>query len=92
MTKTSFHKCRPPLPGTRHNSPDGPPYDLPSLYPPYEGPKMPPWLKYDKKVLRFYGYFKETLEEVYKSPYQVRKVVILFYLEDGTMQVSIDRY
>lgn len=45
----------------------------------------------DKKVLCFYGYFKETLHEVAKIPYQVRKVKILFYLEDGSMQVSEPR-
>lgn len=70
---------------------DGPLHKLPSLYPPYEGPLLPPWLVYDKKVLCFHAYFKESLHEVFKAPYQVRKVKILFYLEDGTMQVSEPR-
>lgn len=49
---------------------------------------MPPWLAYDKQVLCFHAYFKESLHEVYQSPYQVRPVKIMFYLEDGTIQVS----
>lgn len=70
---------------------DGAPHRQPSLYPPYVGPLLPPWLAYDKKVLRFEAYFKESLHEVYQAAYQVRKVRILFYLEDGTMQVSEPR-
>uniref|UniRef100_A0A336MSJ8 EF-hand domain-containing family member C2 n=1 Tax=Culicoides sonorensis TaxID=179676 RepID=A0A336MSJ8_CULSO len=62
-----------------------------SLYPPRYGPKAPSWLANDKKVLCFYGYFKETLHEIAKIPYQVRRVKILFYLEDGSMQVSEPR-
>ena len=40
-----------------------------------------------QKVLRFYGYFKQT---VYESPnefYRVRPVTIFYYLEDDSMQV-----
>ncbi|XP_064535803.1 EF-hand domain-containing family member C2 isoform X1 [Drosophila montana] len=50
--------------------------------------KLPPWLAYDKQVLCFNAYFKEPLTEVYHAPYQVRKVKIYFYLEDGTMQIT----
>lgn len=63
-------------------------YESPSLYPLNIGPKLPSWIVYDKKVLCFYGYFKETLPEVNLAPYQVRKVKILYYLEDGTIQIS----
>jgi hypothetical protein len=59
-----------------------------SLYPPELGPLLPAWLAYDRKVLCFHGYFKETLHELNRIPYQVRKVKIFYYLEDGTMQVS----
>lgn len=79
---------RPGIGGTPIANPDAAPHKLPSLYPPYEGPLLPPWLAYDKQVLCFRGYFKETLHEVYRSPYQVRPVKIFFYLEDGTMQVT----
>uniref|UniRef100_A0A1A9ZYI2 EF-hand domain-containing family member C2 n=1 Tax=Glossina pallidipes TaxID=7398 RepID=A0A1A9ZYI2_GLOPL len=67
--------------------PNCPPVSVPSIYPPKIGPKLPPWLAYDKQVLCFNAYFKETLQEVYQAPYQVRKVKILYYLEDGTMQI-----
>lgn len=43
------------------------------------------------KVLCFHAYFKETLNEVFQAPHQVRKVKILYYLDDGTMQVSEPR-
>jgi len=48
---------------------------------------MPPWLAYDKKVLCFSAYFKQTLQEVYHAPYLVRKVKIYYYLEDGTLEI-----
>lgn len=41
-------------------------------------------------MLRFFGYFKQT---VYESPnefYRVRPVTILYYLEDDSMQVFED--
>lgn len=48
---------------------------------------VPATVAFDKKVLRFYGYFKQT---VYESPdefFRVRPVTILYYLEDDSMQV-----
>ncbi|TMW47965.1 hypothetical protein DOY81_006948 [Sarcophaga bullata] len=68
--------------------PNCPPVQVPSVYPPKVGPKLPPWLAYDKQVLGFNAYFKETLQEVYHCPYQVRKVKIMYYLEDGTIQIT----
>lgn len=68
--------------------PNQPPNTSPSLYPPNEGPLLPPWLAYDKQVLCFRAYFRETLHEVYRSPFQVRLCKIFFYLEDGTVSVS----
>lgn len=79
---------RPAIGGGSCTDPDMAPHQLPSMYPPNEGPLLPPWLAYDKQVLHFHGYFKETLQEVHRSPYQVRPVNIYFYLEDGTMQVT----
>ena len=41
-------------------------------------------------MLRFFGYFKQT---VYESPnefFRVRPVTILYYLEDDSMQVFED--
>lgn len=51
---------------------------------------VPATVVYDKKVLRFFGYFKQT---VYESPnefFRVRPVTILYYLEDDSMQVYED--
>lgn len=59
----------------------------PSLYPKSHGSLLPGWLVHEQKVLRFFGYFKETLPEQ-RTPYQVRHVKIVFYLEDGTIQVT----
>ncbi|KAI8033054.1 hypothetical protein M5D96_014192 [Drosophila gunungcola] len=64
-----------------------PPVAASSIYPPRSGPRMPPWLAYDKKVLCFNAYFKQTLQEFYHAPYLVRKVKIYFYLEDGTLEI-----
>lgn len=71
--------------------PNCPPIEMPSMYPPKEGPKLPAWLAYDKQVLLFHAYFKETLQEVYNAPYQVRKVKLYYYLEDGTIMVTEPR-
>ncbi|KAH8323609.1 hypothetical protein KR074_010276 [Drosophila pseudoananassae] len=64
------------------------PAQINSLWAPKATVKLPPWLAYDKQVLCFNAYFKENLTEIYHAPYQVRKVKIYFYLEDGTMQVT----
>ncbi|XP_068158966.1 EF-hand domain-containing family member C2 [Drosophila tropicalis] len=64
-----------------------PPVGAASIYPPHSGPRLPPWLAYDKKVLCFRAYFKQTLQEVFHAPYLVRKVKIYYYLEDGTLEI-----
>ncbi|XP_030369999.1 EF-hand domain-containing family member C2 [Scaptodrosophila lebanonensis] len=64
------------------------PSQLNTLWAPRAVYKQPPWLTYDKQVLCFNAYFKEHLTEVFHAAYQVRKVKIYFYLEDGTMQVT----
>ena len=38
-------------------------------------------------MLRWYGYFKEAVTESPTENYRVRKVVVLFYLEDNSCQV-----
>ena len=37
------------------------------------------------KVLRFYGFFKESITESINESYRVRKLHIFFYLEDGSI-------
>jgi len=40
-------------------------------------------------VLRFFGYFKEAVHESRMENYRVRKVTVLYYLEDNTLQVTL---
>lgn len=40
------------------------------------------------QVLRFYAYFQEAVHEKREEQYRVRNSVILFYLEDDTIQVN----
>lgn len=50
--------------------------------------RLPAWVAYDRKVLRFYGYFKEA---VYSSPienYRYRKCVVYYYLEDDSVHIA----
>ncbi len=49
---------------------------------------LPSWVAFDRKVLRFYCYFKEA---VFSSPvenYRVRKCVLYFYLEDDSIHIA----
>ena len=48
----------------------------------------PAWVAYDRKVLRFYGYFKETVTESSQENFRVRRCVIYYYLEDGSIHVE----
>lgn len=48
---------------------------------------VPRWVEYDNMVLRFFGYFKESVDESYMENHRVRRVVIQFYVTDGTVQV-----
>ncbi|CAM6091153.1 unnamed protein product [Calypogeia fissa] len=54
------------------------------------GPQ-PGWLKWDKRVLRFYAYFKEGIAERRDENMRVRKCVLYYYLEDGTIHVGEPR-
>jgi hypothetical protein len=50
--------------------------------------RLPAWVAYDRKVLRFYGYFKEA---VFSSPienFRVRKCVVYYYLEDDSVHIA----
>jgi hypothetical protein len=48
----------------------------------------PRWLSLDRKVLRFYAYFKEGVHESNVENSRVRKCVLYYYLEDDTIHVS----
>eukprot|EP00397_Hematodinium_sp_SG-2012_P009519 GEMP01009606.1.p1 GENE.GEMP01009606.1~~GEMP01009606.1.p1 ORF type:complete len:653 (-),score=130.91 GEMP01009606.1:1271-3229(-) len=49
--------------------------------------KAPAWLKHDGQVLRFYGYFQESVHESPTENVRVRSCQLLYYLEDGTVHV-----
>eukprot|EP00798_Chlamydomonas_sp_ICE-L_P024281 gene24281-9880_t len=49
---------------------------------------LPQWVENDRKVLRFYGYFKESVTESNIENHRIRKVVIYYYLEDDSMQIT----
>ncbi len=49
---------------------------------------LPQWLKYDKNVLRFKGYFQEEITESCYENYRIRPCSLLYYLEDDTIQIS----
>ncbi|KAK2846203.1 hypothetical protein Q7C36_011057 [Tachysurus vachellii] len=48
---------------------------------------VPAHAAYDKKVLRFYGYFKQEVLHSAEECWRVRPVVLLYYLEDDSMCV-----
>ncbi|KAK9862961.1 hypothetical protein WJX84_005590 [Apatococcus fuscideae] len=47
----------------------------------------PQWVTYDKKVLRFYAFFKEGVDDSPEENFRVRRCHILIYLEDGSLSV-----
>mmetsp|Transcript_11342 Transcript_11342/g.24429 ORF Transcript_11342/g.24429 Transcript_11342/m.24429 type:complete len:637 (-) Transcript_11342:94-2004(-) len=49
---------------------------------------QPSWLKHDRQVLHFMGYFQEPVHENPNENARIRYVDIYYYLEDGTMQVN----
>ena len=49
---------------------------------------QPPWLKYDRQVLRFHAYFQESVVEDPSENYRIRKCLIYYYLSDGTIFVT----
>lgn len=69
-------------------------YDVkcePSLHPRSKGSQLvPAWRVYEKQMLRFFGYFKDTLTES-KTPYQIRQIKLIYYLEDDTIQITESR-
>jgi hypothetical protein len=50
--------------------------------------RLPSWVAYDRKVLRFYGFFKEMVQSDARETWRIRKCVIHFYLEDDSIHIS----
>lgn len=46
---------------------------------------VPNFVAFDKLVLAFNGYFKETVHESAQETYRVRPVIFQYYLEDDTI-------
>lgn len=55
---------------------------------PKEYDTLPAWDALDRHVLRFYGFYKEAVVETNLENYRIRKVIILYYLEDDTAQIN----
>ena len=51
----------------------------------------PTFVKLDKQVLRFYGYFKESVAESALETYRIRKIVFQYYLDDNTLSITEPR-
>ncbi|KAF0685337.1 Aste57867_22757 [Aphanomyces stellatus] len=49
--------------------------------------KVPKFIALDKNVLRFEGYFLEAVHESNVENFRVRKCIVLYYLEDDTIQI-----
>ena len=52
---------------------------------------QPDWVKLDKQVLRFFGYFKESVVEMKVENARVRKLIIFYYLVDDTISINEER-
>lgn len=50
--------------------------------------RLPSWVAYDRKVLRFYGFFKELVQSSSSENWRIRKCVVHFYLEDDSMHIT----
>ena len=47
----------------------------------------PTFVKMDRQVLRFYGYFKEPVVESNLEHFRLRKLTLYYYLEDHTLSI-----
>ncbi|KPI95568.1 PREDICTED: EF-hand domain-containing family member C2-like [Papilio xuthus] len=64
---------------------------VPSFYARKQAPELPTWIMYDKNILRFQGYYQESLHEMRSAIRVVHKLDIFFFLEDGTIKVMEPR-
>jgi len=48
----------------------------------------PAWLKHEKQVLRFYGFFQESVSDRPDENCRYRNVSFMYYMEDGTMAMT----
>jgi hypothetical protein len=62
-------------------------------YPNHQGANLnelfePTFVKLDKQVLRFYGYFKESVVESRLENFRIRKLTIYYFLEDRSILIT----
>ena len=50
--------------------------------------RLPQWIKYDKNVLKFLGYFSEHVVESAYENYRIRKCNIYYYLDDDSLHID----
>jgi len=50
--------------------------------------RLPAWVAYDRKVLRFSAYFKESIVASSVESWRLRKCVIYYYLEDDSIHIA----
>lgn len=48
----------------------------------------PTWLKHDRQVLQFRGYFQEHVVENPDENFRIRKCIIYYYLDDNSMYIT----
>lgn len=48
----------------------------------------PDWVAFDRQVLRFYAFFKEAVTDSAVENQRVRKCVIFYYLDDGSLYIA----
>lgn len=53
--------------------------------------RLPAWVAYDRKVLRFFAYFSEPVYASNVETWRVRKCVICYHLEDDSIQITEPR-
>jgi len=49
---------------------------------------LPSWVAYDRKVVRFFGYFKEAVFSSQIEDYRCRRCVVYYYLNDHSMHIA----
>ena len=52
---------------------------------------LPQWIKHDKNVLKFYGYFNEHVVETCHENYRSRMMLINYYLDDDTIHIGEEK-
>lgn len=52
---------------------------------------QPDFVKLDKQILRFYGYFNESVVESKLENSRIRKLIIFYYITDDTISVNEER-